>query len=63
MLDRQFNEIDLREMLQRATGYRADAEPGRWVIVSSRDRITWEIIVEPDFSAKTLIVVTAFSIG
>jgi hypothetical protein len=29
MIDRGFNETDLREMLQRSTGYRADAQEGR----------------------------------
>jgi hypothetical protein len=63
MLDRQFNETDLRDMLQRATAYRPDASPGRWVIRSSRNKISWEIIAEPNIIAKFLIVVTAFPIG
>jgi hypothetical protein len=63
MIDRGFNETDLREMLQRATGYRTDAEPGRWVIETSHDGKSWEVIVEPDAIAKLLIVVTAYAIG
>jgi hypothetical protein len=32
MEDRDFNEVDLREMLQRGSAYRADAVEGRWVV-------------------------------
>ncbi len=32
MLDRGFNEIDLRLMLEDAEGYHPDVVPGRWVI-------------------------------
>jgi hypothetical protein len=32
MGDRRFTEIDLRRMLERASGYREDVVEGRWVI-------------------------------
>ena len=38
MSRRSFNEIDLREMLENATGFREDEEFGRWVIDTSRNR-------------------------
>jgi hypothetical protein len=60
MSDRSFNEVDLREMLEIATGFRPDEQAGRWVIVSSKQNRPWEIVVEPDESIKTLVVVTAY---
>ena len=62
MLDRGFIETDLREMLQRATGYRPDGMPGRWIIETSLNRKSWEVIVEPDDKMKLLIVVTAYEV-
>ncbi len=63
MVDRRFNEIDLREMLKDARGYRPDVIEGRWVIVAYHQKKAWEIIVEPDFGMKRVVVVTAYSIG
>jgi len=60
MLDRSFSELDLRTMLERSRGYRPDIVEGRWVIVTAHRRRTWEVIVEPDFDAKHLVVITAY---
>ena len=60
MIDRSFSEIDLREMLERATGFRPDVTHGRWVVETTHNRRAWEVIVEPDDAAKRLIVVTAY---
>jgi hypothetical protein len=60
MLDRGFTELDLRTMLEHARGYRPDVVVGRWVVVSLHRRQTWEIIVEPDFNAKRLLIITAY---
>jgi len=62
MLDRDFNEIDLRAMLERATGYRSDVVQGRWVIDTRHRRRKWEIIVEPDEPVELLVVVTAYPV-
>lgn len=62
MEDRGFNEIDLRTMLERASGYRADLVEGRWVIETRHRRRRWEIIVEPDAALRLLVVVTAFPV-
>lgn len=43
-----FGEVELREMLQTATGYREDIIEGRWVIESNYRGRRWEVIVEPD---------------
>lgn len=38
MVDRDFNEIDLRVMYDRAVSYRHDSVPGRWVIKTKHRR-------------------------
>lgn len=62
MDDRRFAEIDLRRMLERASGYREDVVEGRWVIETRHRSKGWEVIVEPDFERQLLVVVTAYSV-
>ncbi len=62
MLDRGFSEVELREMLERATAYRPDAAAGRFVIETAHDERPWEVIIEPDDAARQLIVVTAYAL-
>jgi len=63
MIDRGFSELDLREMLELASGYRRDKDPNRWVIETSHRGRVWEVVVEPQAVEKLLVVVTAFAIG
>src|SRR2546428_5448590 len=58
MGDRRFTEIDLRRMLQQATGYREDVVEGRWVIETRHRGKAWEVIVEPDRERRLVGVVT-----
>jgi hypothetical protein len=60
MEDRDFSEIDLRTMLHGAGGWRADVVEGRFIIETVHARTSWEVIVEPDEEAHTLVVVTAY---
>ena len=60
MLDRNFSELDMRTMLEHSKGYRPDIVKGRWVVVTSHRKRTWEVVVEPDFDAKRLVVITAY---
>jgi hypothetical protein len=60
MAERDFNEVDLRQMLQNAFEYLPDVEVGRWMIRSKHRRRLWKIIVEPDFEREVLVIVTAF---
>ena len=60
MADRRFTEVDLRRMLEYATGYRQDVEEGRWVILTRHRRRHWEVIVEPDFGSELLVIITAY---
>jgi len=63
MGDRDFTEIDLREMLEQARRYRPDVVEGRWVIETSHRRKGWEVIVEPDVQERLLVVITAYPSG
>ena len=60
MADRQFTEVDLRRMLNTATGYRRDIVEGRLVIQTSHQRKGWEVTVEPDWETQLLVVITAY---
>lgn len=60
MLDRSFTEIDLRTMLERAKDCKPGAADGRWVVVTTHRRRTWEIVVEPDARSERLVVITAY---
>ena len=62
MVDRRFNEVDLRQMLEEASGLRADVEAGRWAIASRHGGQPWEIIVEPDEVEQVLVVITAYPV-
>jgi len=53
-------EIDLRRMLERASGYREDVVEDRWVIETRHRGRAWEVIVEPDEHRRLLVVVTAY---
>lgn len=63
MNQRDFTEIDLQAMLHRATGYRPDVEPGRWIIETRHRGSAWEVIVEPECEARCTVVVTAYPIA
>jgi hypothetical protein len=60
MLDRGFNETELRAMLEVALGFRPDDEPGRWVIETRHGGRPWEVIVEPNQPERRLLVITAY---
>ncbi|NOZ24027.1 MAG: hypothetical protein GXP25_23360 [Planctomycetes bacterium] len=49
-------------MLDRATGYHQDVVPGRWVIETQQGSRVWEVIVEPDFNVRLLVVITAYPV-
>jgi hypothetical protein len=60
MVDRNFSETDLRTMLEDATGYHGDYEPGRYVIETRHGGCPWEIVVEPQVDDQTLMVISAW---
>jgi hypothetical protein len=62
METRDFNEVDLRKMLERAVGYGPDFVSGRYVIGTNFRNRKWEVVVEPDEIDHLLVVVTAYRI-
>ena len=63
MGERRFSETDLRTMFCRSDGVRPDEEePGRWVVELRWEGRPWEIIVEPDFDRRLLVIVTAYRV-
>lgn len=62
MTDRQFNESDLRLMLEDAHDYHTNDEPGRWTIKTRHNQRAWEVIVEPIPEEAVLVVVTAYPV-
>jgi hypothetical protein len=62
MEDRAFNELDLRRMLERASGYHPDIVEGRFVIEARHAGQRWEVIVEPDELPQLLVVITAYPV-
>lgn len=62
MADRSFAEVDLREMLERATGLRPDFVEGRFVVETRFGGRPWEVVVEPDEVEHLIVVVTAYGV-
>lgn len=64
MIERGFNETDLREMLEHARIFTRDDQPGRWRIAARLGRRRWIVIVEPEPEPDTRyrVVVTAFAV-
>jgi hypothetical protein len=59
MLDRQFNEVELRAMLTDAEKYVMQSD-GRSIVFTKLEGRIWEIVVEPDPTDKVLLVITAY---
>jgi len=62
MEDRAFNEVELRRMLEHASGHRPDIVEGRFVIEVRHAGQAWEVIVEPDEMPRLLVVITAYPV-
>ncbi len=62
LIKREFTEIELRRMMEYATGFDRDDKEGRWVIAVRLRRADWEIIVEPIPEEEVLEVVTAYEV-
>lgn len=62
MVDRSFNETDLRTMMEQASGYHEDIENGRWVVSTRHSGCPWEVIVEPLMEENILLVVTGYPV-
>ena len=62
MIDREFTEVDLRRMLEQATGLREDVVEGRWLVDAWQLGRRWAVIVEPDVELQRLVVITAYAV-
>jgi hypothetical protein len=63
MVDRNFNEVDLREMLDGAQSFRGSTTEGRYVVSCRLHGQTWDVVVEPDEATQSLMIVTAYTRG
>lgn len=62
MEDRNFSEVELRDMLIRATRLREDVVEGRFVATSRLRKRDWEIILEPVAEEELTVVITAYPV-
>jgi hypothetical protein len=62
MQDRRFTEVDLRRMLEHATGRRRDYVAERWIIETNHRGQVWEVVVEPLTTEQLLLVITAYAV-
>jgi hypothetical protein len=56
-------EVEVRAILERATGFEPSVVEGRFMIHSRRGQSLWVVIVEPDAEARLLIVVTVYEVS
>lgn len=60
MVQRDFNEIDVRMMLVVAERVRWGSQPDRWIVSTLHRGDAWEVVIDRDEAAQCLIVVTAY---
>jgi len=60
MEQREFTEVDVRSMLQRARSTSPSVVQGRFMIETTHRGQPWVVIVEPDPADRLLVVVTAY---
>ena len=63
MEQRGVTEVEVRAMLERATGFEASVVEGRFMIQTRRGKSPWVVIVEPDTDADLLVVVTVYEVS
>jgi hypothetical protein len=63
MEQRGVTEVEVRAMLERATGFEASVVAGRFMIQTRRGPSPWIVIVEPDAEARLLVVVTVYEVS
>lgn len=60
MIDRNFNETDLRQMLGDVVRVEADSEPDRWTAMCRLEGAVWEVVREPMPEEQRTLVITAY---
>ena len=62
MEQRGVTEVEVRAMLERATGFEPNVVEGVHDPTRTRQR-PWIVIVEPDVDAKLLVIVTVYEVS
>jgi len=60
MEERGVTEVEVRSMLQRASGYSPSVVENRFMIETMHRGRPWIVIVEPDPDERLLVIVTAY---
>ncbi len=63
MEQRGVTEVEVRAMLERATGFEPNVVAGRFMVHARHQQHPWTVIVEPDADAKLLVVVTVYEVS
>ncbi len=63
MEQRSVTEVEVRAMLEGATGFEPSVVEGRFMIHSSHLQRSWVVIVEPDADSNLLVVVTVYEVS
>lgn len=62
MIDRGFNDVDLRVMLEDPDGLARGGVPGRWILLARLRGRDWRVVVEPSWDKVRLDVITAWAV-
>lgn len=62
MEQRGVTEVEVRAMLERATGFERSVVEGRFMIHAYRAQRPWVVILEPDADVNLLVVVTVYEV-
>ena len=60
MEQRGVTEVELRVMLERASGFEPNVVDGRFMIQTRKRGQLWIVIFDPDIDAKLLLIVTDY---
>jgi len=63
MEQRGVTEVEVRAMLEKATGLQPNVVESRFMIDVRHLQRPWIVIVEPDTDAKLLVVVTVYEVS
>ena len=63
MEQRGVTEVEVRAMLEKATGIEPNVVEGRFMIHVRHLQSAWIVIVEPDTEARLLVVVTVYGVS
>ena len=63
MEQRGVTEVQVRTMLERATGFEPTVVEGRFMIRARHSQHPWVVIVEPDADVNRLVVVTVYEVS